>query len=184
MPDLKTHITSLRILRIVPHLVQTTGEMFLGLDEPAFFLHAGEKIADEKEVEMTRGFFDDIVAGGEFVSVDGFDRGGGAVELAVEDEVLDVAFGEFVVADDFDLVLSFSVWAMASSMRLRVESRASGEKRELRVGEDELCGRDSRRTSEGNMGQQELNLKYENLLLDEKALRCILFADSMGADRR
>jgi len=55
---------------------------------------------------------------------------------------------------------------------------------ELRVGGDEPCGRDSRRTSEGNMGQQEMNLKYENLLLDKKALRCILFADSMGADRR
>ena len=55
---------------------------------------------------------------------------------------------------------------------------------EPRIGGDEPCGRDSRRITEGNMVQQELNLKYENLLLDKKALRCILFADSMGADRR
>ena len=55
---------------------------------------------------------------------------------------------------------------------------------ELRGGGDEPCGRDSRRITEGNMVQLELNLKYENLLLDKKALRCILFADSMGAGRR
>ena len=56
---------------------------------------------------------------------------------------------------------------------------------ELRLGRDKLCGRDSRRTTEDNMMQQGLNLKYQNLLLDKKTLQCILFADSMevtGAD--
>ena len=74
--------------------------------------------------------------------------------------------------------------ASADSEDTEVQSISHIDGGELRVGEDELCGRDSRRTSEGNMVQLELNLKYENLLLDKKALRCILFADSMGADRR